>query len=231
MSDTAASGPPPKRRRERYLLPAMTLAFTLLGFTALAIGVRQSLHEPDLPATTASAPNTPSPAATPGTRSGTLTTGPLMDTSVPTRVSIPALKVSVPVTGLGQQADGSMQVPGDAATVGWYTKAPTPGALGPAILAGHVDYQGQLGTFARLSKLKPADLITVRRRDGSTATFSVTAVKRHPKDKFPTDAVYGPINHAGLRLITCGGDFDNDTGHYEDNIVVYAILRTAQPAA
>ncbi|MFI5496633.1 class F sortase [Actinoplanes sp. NPDC051859] len=229
MSDEDTPALPAKHRWERHLLPAMTLAFTLLGFTALSIGVQRSLHEPDLPAATTNTPTAPSPAPTPDTRA-TLTTGPLMDTSAPTRVSIPALKISVPVTGLGQQADGSMQVPGDAATVGWYTKAPTPGALGPAILAGHVDYQGQLGTFARLSKLKPADLITVRRRDGSTATFSVTAAKRHPKDKFPTDAVYGPINHAGLRLITCGGDFDNDTGHYEDNIVVYATLRTAQPA-
>jgi hypothetical protein len=39
---------------------------------------------------------------------------------------------------------------------------------------------------------------------------------------FPTDAVYGDLDHAGLRLITCGGDFDDDSGSYEDNVVVFA---------
>jgi hypothetical protein len=36
--------------------------------------------------------------------------------------------------------------------------------------------------------------------------------------------VYGDIDHAGLRLITCGGAFDDATGHYLDNIVVFATL-------
>ena len=44
----------------------------------------------------------------------------------------------------------------------------------------------------------------------------------YPKDRFPTEAVYGDIDHAGLRLITCGGDFDQPTHYYVDNIVVYA---------
>jgi hypothetical protein len=38
--------------------------------------------------------------------------------------------------------------------------------------------------------------------------------------------VYGPLDHAGLRLITCGGPFDSGAGHYVDNIVVYADLLT-----
>jgi sortase (surface protein transpeptidase) len=153
-----------------------------------------------------------------------------MSTSPPTRISIPALKVTESVIGLGQRADGTMQVPDDARSVGWYTKAPTPGALGPAILAGHVDYQNQPGTFARLADLKPGDTVNVGRADGSMAMFAVTKVERHPKNKFPTDAVYGAIDHAGLRLITCGGDFDRTAGHYEDNIVVYATLSMAHPA-
>jgi hypothetical protein len=60
--------------------------------------------------------------------------------------------------------------------------------------------------------------------------FAVTTVERYAKDKFPADAVYGPINHAGLRLITCGGAVNSSTGHYEDNIVVYATLTMAHPA-
>lgn len=216
----------------RYLLPAVIVALTAGGVTAIARGALDGSQQPPLSTTAADALSADATSAPPprGAGPGELTTGPLMQTSAPTRVSIPALKVTVPVIGLGLQADGSMQVPGDAATVGWYTKAPTPGALGPAILAGHVDYQKQPGTFARLADLTTGDAINVQRQDGSMAMFAVTTVERHRKDKFPSAAVYGPINHAGLRLITCGGDFDSTSGHYEDNIVVYATLRMAHPA-
>ena len=62
------------------------------------------------------------------------------------------------------------------------------------------------------------------RADGTVATFSVDRVEEHAKDDFPTEEVYGDIDHAGLRLITCGGTFDPATGHYSDNTVVYARL-------
>jgi sortase (surface protein transpeptidase) len=139
-------------------------------------------------------------------------------------VEIPALKISAGPIGLGRQSDGTMQVPTDAATIGWYTEAPTPGSLGPAILAGHVDFHGRRGTFARLAALRAGDEIRVTRRDNRTAVFRVTRTDRYAKNAFPTQSVYGPIDHAGLRLITCGGDFDDSSGHYRDNIVVYADL-------
>ena len=39
--------------------------------------------------------------------------------------------------------------------------------------------------------------------------------------------MYGNIDHAGLRLITCGGSFNAASGHYEDNLVVFADLVAA----
>jgi len=54
--------------------------------------------------------------------------------------------------------------------------------------------------------------------------FRVLTTRRYPKDKFPTDEVYAPTPNAQLRLITCGGAFDRSSGHYRDNIVVYAVL-------
>ncbi|MEU6076395.1 class F sortase, partial [Micromonospora sp. NPDC047074] len=47
-------------------------------------------------------------------------------------------------------------------------------------------------------------------------------VASYPKDRFPTDLVYGPNAAAGLRLITCGGRFDRHIGGYVDNVVVFA---------
>jgi Sortase domain len=200
-------------------LPLLAAAVVLAagGCTAIAAG-----HRAELPTVVNSSPPPPATAAR---TEGELTSGPLLPTSPPTRVEIPALRVRESVIGLGQQADGSMAVPADARTIGWYTKAPTPGALGPAVLAGHVDLHGKAGTFARLSTLRKGDQVRVTRQDGRVAVFAVTAVDRYPKDEFPADAVYGAIDHAGLRLITCGGDFDRGAGHYVDNIVVYADLR------
>ena len=208
----------------RRWLPVAVAVLAMTGVVAIGLGVRDRPGaEP--PLTTTPAAESAPPAA-PAAGSDTLTSGPLMATSPPVRVSIPALKVAdTAIIGLGQQADGTMQVPTDAKTVGWYTKAPTPGSLGPAVIAGHVDFHGRPGTFAHLAALRPGDEITVGRRDGSTAVFAVAKVERYAKDRFPSAAVYGPIDHAGLRLITCGGDFDAGSGHYQDNIVVYAALR------
>jgi sortase (surface protein transpeptidase) len=208
--------------RRRWLIAAVAV-LAAGGVAAIAVGVHDR-PAPQPPLSVASPVAAPVPAVVPSTGDDVLTRGPLLPTSVPTRVAIPALHVDVPLTGLGIQADGSMQVPTDAHTVGWYTKAPTPGSLGPAVLAGHVNFHGRAGTFARLSTLHAGDQVTVTRQDRTTATFKVTAVDRYAKNHFPSDAVYGAIDHAGLRLITCGGPFDSASGHYVDNIVVYADL-------
>ena len=50
----------------------------------------------------------------------------------------------------------------------------------------------------------------------------VRSVEQHPKDQFPTKAVYGDVDTPELRLITCGGDFDDEARSYRDNIVVFA---------
>jgi hypothetical protein len=193
---------------------AVTVAAAVAGLAAVTVVLRPGSPPAALPVVAASAAVSPD--------AGGLTRGALLPTSPPVRLAIPALNVDVPVAGLGLRPDGAMEVPDDATTVGWYTGAPTPGSLGPAVLAGHVDFEGVGGTFARLSALRPGDAIRVGRRDGTDAVFAVTGVGRYPKDRFPTEKVYGPIDHAGLRLITCGGDFDRRAGHYEDNVVVFA---------
>jgi hypothetical protein len=160
-----------------------------------------------------------------------LTTGPIMRASPPVRVSIPKFHVSSRLIALGLQRDGSMAVPPDADSVGWFTGAPAPGSLGPAVLAGHEDWNGKQGAFARIGQLTTGDEIYVYRLDGSVAVFVVTRVGQYPKNQFPTDAVYGPLDHAGLRLITCGGPYDSRSHHYLDNVIAFANLnKTVAPA-
>ena len=143
--------------------------------------------------------------------------------SVPVRLQIESIGVDAGLMELGLKPDGTMQVPPSGFPAGWYTGAPTPGELGPAIIVGHVDWKGP-GVFYRLHELKRGDRVSVTRKDGSKPVFRVTRVEEFPKNQFPTKAVYGNIENAGLRLITCSGTFNAQTGHYEDNLVVFADL-------
>lgn len=143
---------------------------------------------------------------------------------LPVRVRVPAAGVDAAVTGSGLELTGALTVPADPAVAGWYAAGPAPGRPGPAVLAGHVDWAGRPAVFGGLGRLAPGDEIVVDRADGSSVRFAVDRVVRAPKDAFPTDAVYGPVPGAELRLITCGGVFDPAAGSYRDNLVVFARL-------
>ena len=87
-----------------------------------------------------------------------------------------------------------------------------------------VDWDGEPGVFVDLRKVKAGATIAVTRADGTIADFEVTEVTAFPKSEFPTDLVYGTLDYAGLRLITCGGAFDEGADSYDDNIVAFAKL-------
>ena len=148
----------------------------------------------------------------------------VLPASPPQRLVIPSISVDTGLIDLGLRPDGTMEVPADGSTAGWYVHSPTPGERGPAVLAAHVDWQGDKGVFYDLRRTEPGDPIRVLRADGSTAAFTVQRVERYPKDDFPTEKVYGDVDSAQLRLITCGGEFDSAARSYRDNVVVYAVL-------
>jgi hypothetical protein len=140
----------------------------------------------------------------------------------PVSLTIPVIGVSTRLVSLGLAADGSLQVPSSTVVAGWYTGSPRPGAVGSAVIVGHIDSLQGPGVFFRLPELRPGDQVYVRRADGTLVRFRVTAVQTYLKDRFPTQAVYGATPDPELRLITCGGAFDAATSHYLSNIVVYA---------
>lgn len=51
-----------------------------------------------------------------------------------------------------------------------------------------------------------------------------TGVSSSSKTRVPTDDVYLPTLQPTRRLVTCGGAFDPASGHYADNVVVFASL-------
>ncbi|MFY1687573.1 class F sortase [Plantactinospora sp. WMMB782] len=156
-------------------------------------------------------------------------TGPagVLDRSEPIKIMIPRIGVDAAVMPLGLTPDGMVQAPplARAGLAGWYRLGPTPGEAGNSVIVGHVDSR-EIGpaVFFRLGALLPGDGIQVIREDGSLASFVVDGVKSYPKAAFPTELVYGPSEESGLRLVTCGGDFDERTGSYPENVIAFARL-------
>jgi Sortase domain len=170
-------------------------------------------------------PSAPSPVAAPVVRTVTpvwLET--MQQTARPVWLTVPAIGVRAAVIDLGLNRNGTLQVPGSTTVVGWYTGSPRPGAIGSAVIAGHVDSRAGPGVFFWLRAMHRGQRIYVKRADGTLAVFKVTSVRMYAKDKFPTAAVYGPVPDAELRLITCGGTFDESRGTYLSNVVVFARL-------
>ena len=143
----------------------------------------------------------------------------------PTVLSIPKLNLETTFEEpLGLNPDGSAVVPESYTKVGWYKHGPTPGELGPAVILGHVDSFAGPAVFFSLGQLVIGDDIFVTRDDGSVAQFKVSEIERNEQTEFPTAKVYGDLEYAGLRLITCTGTFERGEQRYSHNLIVYATL-------
>jgi LPXTG-site transpeptidase (sortase) family protein len=175
---------------------------------------------PDVTLPTAPAPPTVSTSDTP------TTTEKFLPPSEPTELRIPKIGARSSLVPLGLNPDQTVEVPPveHPMQAGWYRHARTPGEQGPAVLLGHVDGHHQPGIFFRLKELSAGDEVEVSREDGTTARFRVRRTEQVAKTGFPTEAVYGDTDDAELRLITCGGSFDQKARSYRDNIIVYATL-------
>jgi hypothetical protein len=209
---------------------AITIAAGLLAITVGSVGLltrhsTPAMRPPPLGVATVPAPTGPivdQPAAAVLPRSAPLTLAKPVPVARPISLIIPMIGVKTKLIGLGLTASGALQVPSTTTVAGWYTGSPRPGAIGPALIEGHVDSLTGPGVFYRLSELQPGDRIYIRRADGTTVEFRVTAEQTYQKAYFPTSAVYGPTPDPELRLITCGGTFDYATGHYLSNTIIYA---------
>ncbi|MDT7558974.1 MAG: hypothetical protein QOI68_3444 [Pseudonocardiales bacterium] len=146
--------------------------------------------------------------------------------AAPVGLRIDSINASSTLVPLGLNVNRTVAVPPVATPMqaSWYRLGPAPGAPGPAVILGHVNGDGKEGIFARLNEVKPGDQVKVSRADGKTAVFTVTKLQQVAKNAFPTTAVYGDTPAAELRLVTCGGDFDQSKHSYADSIIAFATL-------
>jgi Sortase domain len=148
-----------------------------------------------------------------------------MARSAPVAIYIPHIGVRAKIISLGLTSGGAVRVPPLARPflTSWYDRGPTPGAPGAAVIFGHVDSHAVgPAVFYRLGNLRPGDLVYVTLKDRKTALFRVYSAALYQKAEFPDQAIYGYTSWPSLRLVTCGGQFDQATGHYLSNTVVFA---------
>ncbi|MFD3634305.1 class F sortase [Streptomyces sp. NPDC058664] len=145
--------------------------------------------------------------------------------SRPTTLAVPAITIEAPVIELGLDGAGRLATPpvDNPQVVGWYAKGATPGERGTAVVVGHRDTRTGPAVFLNLDSLSPGNTVRVARADGRVAVFTVDRIRTYAKAEFPDKEVYGATGRPELRLLTCGGAFDRETG-YEANIVVFAHL-------
>jgi hypothetical protein len=141
--------------------------------------------------------------------------------AAPSSLVIPDLNLKAPFEPLGLNLSGSIEVPKNNWGVGWFVYGAEPGEIGPFVVVGHLDSSQGDAVFAHLNKIKPGNKIMVQNADDSLVTYSVTYVAEFSQNNFPTQAVYGPLPYAGIRLITCSGTWDKKAGHYTNNLIVF----------
>lgn len=208
-------------RASRPMAPFLMWSLALLVLAMNLVGGTETTATPNSIGPQALAP---SPLG-----SGDGKTQPALPRSRPTRLLIPEIGVDAPFTDLAIGSSGRLNAPPayDVNLVGWFAAGVSPGERGTSIIAGHVDTPTAPAVFAQLDALEAGSKFKVRRADGTTATFRVDDVENFPKDSFPDKRVYADTADAEIRLITCGGDYDDSAKDYTENVVVFAHLASA----
>lgn len=183
----------------------------------------------DQPPATSAAPTTAAPSSV---AAADEEPDPAPTTTAPPRVppaelTIDGLGISQGLLPVGLEPSGAMEVPG-VEDIGWYLHGAVPGHPGATVLVAHVWWGDTPGPFHQLGGIEPGAPIEVRLDDGAVHDYTVVERALYDKDALPRD-LWRNSGPETLVLITCGGEFDNATRRYEQNIVVYALPRAEIP--
>lgn len=141
--------------------------------------------------------------------------------SAPARVSLADLGINAEVQAVAVEGD-TLQVPERGDVVGWMDSSANPGATGPMVLVGHVDTDKAPAVFYDLQDAEIGSTVVVTGADAIAHPYVISEIADYVKAQVPLDRLYGATTSPELRLVTCSGAFDEATGHYQDNTVVYA---------
>ncbi|MCR2827830.1 class F sortase [Microbacterium sp. zg.Y909] len=144
--------------------------------------------------------------------------------AAPQQLASADLGIDMPVVPVGVQDDGSMEIPVDPAVAGWYRYGPAPAdADGTTVLAAHVDSRVYgIGPLSVLRDAQPGQTLQLTDADGAVTSYTVESVTYIPRAELPVDQLFDRDGPRSLVVITCGGEFDEQSRTYSDNVVLVA---------
>lgn len=147
---------------------------------------------------------------------------PVVDSLGPDELAIPSIDVSAPVYPEAI-SNYSLDIPGNVKDVGiWNDGGQVDGSDGTVLLAGHINWYNQgNGVLYDLATIKPGALIYLSDATGRVTSWKAVSLQAYPKAQLP-QGIFAPVGPRRLAIVTCGGAFDPQTGHYADNVVVMA---------
>ena len=140
----------------------------------------------------------------------------------PVTLAIPKLGVSANVVGVAQDPDGAMSAPANPDEVAWYTLGPGMGVPGNVVFAAHVNWDGRLRVFGRLSALEVGDSVLIVDAAGNGYQYVVESSQWFRAEGAPVDDIFAQPETPTITLITCGGEYRAATREYLDRLVVRA---------
>jgi sortase (surface protein transpeptidase) len=146
----------------------------------------------------------------------------------PVELQVDSVGVDAPIE-LGDVVDGAMQDPSGPWVVSWYEPLGKIGEGGNVVLAGHVDYWNVgPAVFWDVRYLPEGDIIRVVGEDGKNYEYAVQWTQPYMAEELTPEVIQndivGDTGEETLTLITCGGEFNPDTGEYNQRWVVRANL-------
>jgi hypothetical protein len=143
----------------------------------------------------------------------------------PMTVMIPKIAVSASLESVPLSSNRDVHAPFKWSDAGWFSRGPRPGAIGRAVIFGHLDSTCCPAVFWSLGTLQAGDVVQVRYASGRILSFRVLWQHTYANSSLPIRWLFGGgKGPRALILFTCAGIFHTDGTGYDHKLVIYARL-------
>jgi LPXTG-site transpeptidase (sortase) family protein len=145
----------------------------------------------------------------------------------PQRLQIPSIGVEAAVESVGVNDQGNMKAPDDWRHVSWYQPGFAPGESGNAVFSGHLDWDDNQAVFWELDELSYGDVVRIS-GEVRELIYMVTDTEQYDYQVSDTSQIFGKASTSQIKLITCDGEFIDDSDTYQKRLIVTGKLITTQ---
>jgi sortase (surface protein transpeptidase) len=142
----------------------------------------------------------------------------------PKKIRIESVGIDAFIQNVGVDQNNEVAVPNNIYIAGWFVNSVRPGDKGLSIIDGHIDGITQEGAvFKALPNIANGAEISIESGDGTIKKFKVIDTQTVAAEK-AASVLFSqkPKVSNQLNLITCVGDFNNQTNRYADRFIVMA---------